>query len=256
MRTLRAVLIAAIIFLLATTPALLRGSPFTASRGLTAYAATLVPGPLGERAVAASNQNEENERNKNNNRNNNGNSNNNGNDNSDNNGNDNNDNNGNDNGNSNSSPPPPPRQISAPAPPAPVCSTPGKEITFTSSDGRVSVRVFASMGQSVKITILSPVDAASVPPAPGQKVDNLLFQVIAEGCNGGPIPTLASEVNLGVHYTDGDASGLNEANFTLARLDTSANQWRPAQKQANDPANNFVSATITEMGYYVLYQRS
>jgi len=27
-------------------------------------------------------------------------------------------------------------------------------------------------------------------------------------------------------------------------------------KQANDPPANYVSATITEMGYYVLYQRS
>ena len=48
---------------------------------------------------------------------------------------------------------------------------------------------------------------------------------------------------------------MNEANFTLARLDTTANQWKPAQKQANDPAGNFVSGTVTEMGYYAVYQR-
>jgi len=63
-------------------------------------------------------------------------------------------------------------------------------------------------------------------------------------------------VNLGVHYSDGDAAGLNEATFTLARLDTGANRWGPSMKQANDPPANYVSATITEMGYYVLYQRS
>jgi hypothetical protein len=95
-----------------------------------------------------------------------------------------------------------------------------------------------------------------VPPAPGQKVDSLLFQVVAESCNGTPIPTLPAEVNLGVHYADGDVAGLNESSFTLAHLDTSANQWHAAQKQANDPPNNFVSATITDMGYYVVYQRS
>ena len=266
MTAVRAVLIATLILLLATTPALLRGSHVGASSGLTAYAATLVAGSPSERSVSASNQNEANQNN------NNGNSNNNGNDNNDNNsnGNDNNgnnngnDNNGNNNGNDNHgndnhghnfSPPPPPRQVQT-APPAPACSTPGQDITFNSSDGRIAVHVFPSMGQSVKITILSPVDVASVPPPPGQKIDNLLFQIIAEGCNGGPIPTLASEVNVGVHYNDADAPGLNEANFTLARLDTTANQWRPAQKQANDPASNFVSATITEMGYYVVYQRS
>jgi len=257
MRLLRAGSIAAIIALLATTPAVMTGLPLTASRGLTAYAATLVTGPLGERSAAASNQNEENANN------NNGNNNNNSNDNSDNNTNDNDNNsnsndNNNDNGDNSSppSPPPPPAQAAPPPPPQPACSTPGQDSTFTSSDGRVSVHVFPSVTQSIKITIASPVDAASVPPAPGQKVDNLTFQVIAEGCNGGPIPTLAAEVNLGVHYGDSDVAGLNESNFTIARLDTSANQWRAAQKQANDPANNFVSATITEMGYYVVYQRS
>jgi hypothetical protein len=262
MKALRAVLIATLVLAAATTPALLRSSNGSTG-GLTAYAATLVTGPLGARSASASNQNEQNQNNSNSNNNsndndqnnndnnNNGNANNNGNDNNTN-GNDNN-NNGND--NHMSSPPASPRQVDAP-PQAATCSTPGQDITFTSSDGRVSVHVFPSMAQSVKITILSPIDSASVPPPPGQKVDNLLFQVIAEGCNGGPIPALAAEVNLGVHYTDTDASGMNEANFTLARLDTTANQWKPAQKQANDPAGNFVSATITEMGYYAVYQRS
>jgi hypothetical protein len=258
MTAVRAVLIATLIVLLATTPAMLRGSQLSASSGLTAYAATLVAGPPGERSVSASNQNEENQNNNNSNNNSNDNedendNNQNGNDNSGNNSNGNSNNNGNDNHDGSGSPPPPPVQS---APSTPSCSTPGQAITFTSSDGRVAVRVFPSMSQSVKITLVSPIDAASVPPPPGQKVDTLLFQVIAEGCNGGPIPALAAEVNLGVHYTDADASGLNEANFTLARLDTTANQWRPAQKQADDPAGNFVSATITEMGYYVVYQRS
>jgi hypothetical protein len=253
MRLLRAVLIAVIIVLLAGSPALLRGSPFAASPGPTAHAAALVAGPLNGRSVAASNQNEANQKNANNNNNSNDNRDNNGNDNG---GNSNSNHNGNDNGTSNTSPPPPPAPREAAPPPPPTCSIAGQDSTFTSPDGRVSVHVFPSMGQSIKITVLSPVDPAAVPPPPGQKVDALLFQVIAESCNGGAIPTLGSEVNLGVHYTDGDAAGLNETNFTLARLDTSANQWRPAQKQANDPANNFASATITDMGYYVLYQRS
>ena len=102
--------------------------------------------------------------------------------------------------------------------------------------------------------IRKPIDPASVPPVPGQKVDDLLFQLIAEECNGGPIPTLPSEANLGVRYADGDVGSLNESNFKLSQLDTSANQWRTVQKQANDPANNFVSATFTDLGYYVVHQ--
>ena len=70
------------------------------------------------------------------------------------------------------------------------------------------------------------------------------------------IAVLPAEVNLGVHYADADAAGLNEANFTIARLDTSANQWRAVAKQAPDPPSNLTSATITEMGFYVLHQRS
>jgi hypothetical protein len=87
-------------------------------------------------------------------------------------------------------------------------------------------------------------------------VDALRFQLIAESCNGAPIAVLQSEVNLGVHYSDSDASGLNEANFTLARLDTNTNQWQPSAKQVTDPGSNFTSATITDMGFYVLYQHS
>jgi hypothetical protein len=129
-------------------------------------------------------------------------------------------------------------------------------MTFVSSDGRVTVRVFSSMSQRVKISLRMPIDPSSVPPAPGQVVGGLLFQVIAETCDGTPIPVLPAEVNLGVRYSDADAAGLNEQNFTIARLDTSANQWRPTQKQAIDAQANLASATITEMGFYVLYQRS
>ena len=256
MAALRAVVVLIVVFVVAVTPTLARGAHLTAPGSLTAYAATLASRPLDMSAVRASNENEETANNNNNNSNDNfndNNGNNNGNDNNDNNGNDNNgnDNNGNDNGGS--STPPPPRPIVVQAPPA--CSTPGQEMTFTSDDGRVDVHVFASMSQSVKITIRMPIDATSVPPAPGQVVGGLLFQVIAESCGGTPIPTLPAEVNLGAHYNDADAAGLNESNFTLARLDTTANQWRQVQKQADDPPNNFASATVTDMGYYVLYQR-
>jgi len=144
----------------------------------------------------------------------------------------------------------------APAPAAaPVCSTPGQEMTFSSGDGRVQVKVFSSLNQSVRFSIRLPIDAASVPPAPGQTVDALLFQLMAESCDGTPIATLPAEVNLGVHYSDADAAGLNEANFTLSRLDTGANQWRQVAKQATDPPANFTSSTVNEMGIYVLHQR-
>ena len=146
---------------------------------------------------------------------------------------------------------------SAPAaPPAPVCSTPGQEMAFQSSDGRITVRVFGTMTQSVKFSIRYPIDPALVPPSPGPMVDGVLFQLIAETCDGAPIAVLPAEVNLGTSYTDAEAAGLNEVNFSLSRLDTTANQWRLAQKQVTDAPNNYTSATITEMGFYVLHQRT
>jgi len=129
-------------------------------------------------------------------------------------------------------------------------------MSFQTGDGRITVRVFGSMNTPLQFSIRHPIDPASVPSAPGPVVGGLLFQLIAENCGGGPVAVLPAEVNLGVRYTDAEAGGMNEGNFTLARLDTTANQWRTVEKQAADPPNNFASATITEMGFYVLYQRS
>ena len=235
MKALRALLIATIIVVLATWPALIRNGRLTAFLDAPVHAATLSPDTRGP---AASNENEKKEQEENRNHNDNG-------------------NNNNDDDDDDGPPPPPPSppQPVQSAPPTPTCSTPGQEMSFTSSDGRVSVRVFGSMTQSVKISIRMPVDPGAVPPTPGNVIGGLLFQVVAEACDSPPIPVLSSEANLGLRYSDGDASGRNEANFTIARLDTSGNQWRDAPKQANDPPNNFASATIAEMGFYVLYQR-
>jgi hypothetical protein len=256
MKILRTALAAAIVLSVASWPVLTGNGRLPGLAEATAYAATISTAVHGP---AASNENERRGQEENRNGNNG-----NGNDNDENDNNDNNSNNngnGNDNssdGGGNSAPSSVTSSSSSapPPPPPPSCSTPGQEMLFTSPDGRVTVRVFAAMAQSVRISFAMPVDPATVPPAPGPVIGGLLFQLSAQTCDGAPIPVLPSEANLGVHYSDADAAGRNESNFTLARLDTGANQWRNAQKQANDPPANFVSATITEMGYYVLYQRS
>jgi hypothetical protein len=33
-------------------------------------------------------------------------------------------------------------------------------------------------------------------------------------------------------------------------------QWQPAPRPATDPGDNFVSATITRLGTYTVYQRT
>ena len=57
--------------------------------------------------------------------------------------------------------------------------------------------------------------------------------------------------SLGVRYTDGDAAGLNEASFKIARLDQGA--WKDVEKQAPDPGANYGSATIADPGSYVVH---
>ena len=131
---------------------------------------------------------------------------------------------------------------------------PGQEHVFASDDGKIAVRVFANMSQSIRVTINKKVDTSALPAVPGQQVDNLIFRITAEDCAGGSLQSLPAESNLGIHYADGDVKSLNEASFKLSFLDTGSNQWRTVQKQANDPASNFVSATITDLGTYVVTQ--
>jgi len=267
MPALRVILIASIISLLAAGPLVFPAFGGGSSSGLLlAYAAQAAGLTSGDEVRQRHPEKDADQKNRNDNHgdnNNNGNGNDNG---GDNNSNDNNDNGGgNGNGNSGGGASSSPSQASGPAggggggsgagPSA--CSTPGRESVFSSADGKVMVRVFANMSRSIRIVVDKPIDPATVPAVPGQKVDDLLFRIRAEDCNGGSVAPLPNEVNLGVHYTDGDVGGLNESNFKIAWLDQSggsAGTWKDAQKQANDPPANYVSATITDIGYYVVHQ--
>jgi hypothetical protein len=128
------------------------------------------------------------------------------------------------------------------------CAPAGSDRSFGSADGRVTVRVFPTTSRNVHINIVKPVDPATVPANPGQKVDALLFRVTADDCAGGGIGTLPAEFNLGVRYSDSDVGGLNEANFKIAWLDPADNTWKPVAKQAPDPSANYVSATTANTG--------
>jgi hypothetical protein len=134
------------------------------------------------------------------------------------------------------------------------CAPAGSDTTIASADGRITVHVFPTMSRNVQFTIVTPVEPTIVPASPGQRVGALLFQVTASECGGGAIAPLPAEVNLGVRYSDADVGSLNEANFKLAWLDPADNTWKPLQKQAPDPAANYVSATIMNTGFFVVYQ--
>ena len=144
--------------------------------------------------------------------------------------------------------------VGAASAPSSGCAPAGGDTRIASADGRITVHVFPTMSRNVQFTIVTPVEPTIVPANPGQRVGALLFQVTASECGGGAIAPLPAEVNLGVHYSDPEVGGLNESNFKLAWLDPADNTWKPLQKQAPDPTANYVSATILNTGFFVVYQ--
>ena len=144
--------------------------------------------------------------------------------------------------------------VGAASAPSSGCAPAGRDTSIASADGRITIRVFPTMSRNVQFTIVTPVEPTIVPANPGRRVGALLFQVTASECGGGAIAPLPAEVNLGVHYSDLDVGGLNEANFKLAWLDPADNTWKALQKQAPDPTANYVSATIMNTGFFVVYQ--
>jgi hypothetical protein len=148
--------------------------------------------------------------------------------------------------------PPPAAPAAAPPPPPPsvvsACVSAGQELVLALPGGNARVRVF---GQSVQFT-LRAVDPSTVPPTPGPRVDDLVWEMTASACGGAAHGQLPAEVNVGVDYLPSAAAGLNQANFRIAVWD--GTQWSPSPKQATDPANSFVSATETRLGTYTVYQ--
>ncbi|MCC6178962.1 MAG: hypothetical protein IT305_26945 [Chloroflexi bacterium] len=235
---IRAVFVVAILLAMSAAPRLPDWLQVVSPTSST-YAA-----PADATAQANKNDNDDDNNNGNKNKNDNGDNDNNSNDNDDN------DNDGNDNEGS----PPAPAPAAA-LPPAPVCTTPGQEMVFTSPDGRIAVRVFGTMNRAIQVRVQQPIDPATVPATPGTLADDLRFLLIFEDCGGNPISTLPAEVNLGIHYNDADVAGLNESNLTISHLNATANQWQPVAKQAGDPSSNYISATIQDGGYYTVYQK-
>lgn len=152
----------------------------------------------------------------------------------------------------------PPRPSSA-APAAPFCSTPGQEVVFASTNQRITVRVFPAMPTSVRVEMRPVFDLLAVPNPPGQLVGLLVYDIVAGACSDGgevaPIRVLPAEVNLNVLYTDIEALGLDESRFVIAHLDFQTVAWTPVEMQSLNAAGNAIGATITETGYYAVYQR-
>lgn len=148
-----------------------------------------------------------------------------------------------------------PPSISAPArPPEPTCSMPGRDTVFTSHDGKVALRVFASSSLPVRVVIYQVINAHTAPPPPGTYVSPLVYEVWASSCDADRLSDFPAEVNLGIRYSDLEVAGLDEGRFVIGRLDMATASWVPVEKQVSDPPANYVSATITQTGYFMVWE--
>lgn len=109
----------------------------------------------------------------------------------------------------------------------------------------VTVVPEAPLPSGVTIT-LAEVNPGLIPPTPGARLDDIIFSLTAD--TGAALP---GEVNLGITYVD--PLGLNVADLTIGLYDRT--QWVEAPKQAQAPANNYLSASVTRTGTYAVYQR-
>jgi hypothetical protein len=167
--------------------------------------------------------------------------------------------NGNSNGNSNdnfvSGPP------SSPPPPPPVssvseskCFSAGEtgSIQLTLDGGTVTIRTAPTgMPSSTNVT-LRRVDPATVPPPPsGTMLDTLVWSIDAlSGCSGAALGQLPGDVNEGIAYT----VPADKSKLQIARLVNGAWVDVPTTPDPS-PTNPYISATIHDLGTYVVYQK-
>ena len=130
----------------------------------------------------------------------------------------------------------------------------GQETTIALADSRIALKLFPNMPRDLTITVRY-VDARELPPTPGPRLGPLAFEIRAQLPDGAELPTLPAEAHLSSRYPQEEAASLDKSRLVLARLNTATGQWEPAPKAAADPANNYVSATIIDLGTFVIYQR-
>ena len=138
--------------------------------------------------------------------------------------------------------------------PAPVCSTPGQDTVFTSFDGKVSVRIPGSSPRPVQVQLYLVINAYEAPAPPGIPIYTLVYEIKASSCDADPLAASPAEAALAIRYTDIEVEGLDENRFVIGRLDMTTATWVPLEQHAHDPAANVVAATITETGYYMVWE--
>jgi hypothetical protein len=169
-------------------------------------------------------------------------------------------------------PPPPPAPAGSPAavppdpgpasagttsgPPAPEPEasgvSSGSELPITIGGDRIVVQIHPTMPAGITL-FLKRVSRDLFPPVPGAGIADFVFTVEARDAAGGILLTLPAEVGLSVHYADREVTGLTKLNVTLSRLALEDFNWRAVPRQARDPMNNTVTASIVDLGVYAVH---
>jgi hypothetical protein len=127
----------------------------------------------------------------------------------------------------------------------------GSDVMIATPGDRVTIQMFPWMPAGVQVTI-RPVDPNTVSNYPGQRAGDLVFAVDARDANGAALSALPAEVNLAIRYADDTVANLNEGNLTISRLDPTTNQWSGAPKLVRETDSNYIAASITQLGTYVV----
>jgi hypothetical protein len=129
----------------------------------------------------------------------------------------------------------------------------GRETAVFLTNDHVVVRVPAALPADLEVGIRI-VTASDGAPPPGPVIGDLLFRISASEPGGGPLARLPIEANLSARYTDEQLGSRDEGRLALSWLDPGTGRWQPAPKPAADPRNNYISATIQELGLYAVHQ--
>jgi len=126
----------------------------------------------------------------------------------------------------------------------------GQEAVLTSADGRAAISVRRFRMPRIAQLSLRVWNQTVFRPTPGV---NLLGAVYQVELDEGATVDLPTALNLGIHYTDREARGLDRQRLVIGLLDRGLDFWAPIPS-ATDPANNYVSATSTRAGLYAVYR--
>ncbi len=126
----------------------------------------------------------------------------------------------------------------------------GQEAVLTSADGRAAVSVRRFRMPRIAQLSLRVWNQSVFRPTPGVNLIGAVYQVELDE---GVTVDLPTALNLGIHYTDREARGLDRQRLVIGLLDRGLDFWAPIPS-ATDPANNYVSATITRAGLYAVYR--